>query len=204
MSFFEQRLPDKFSFGAKGGPVFSTAVKKTGGGQRYANRNNLLPIQAYNISNAIRTETDFQELRAFFYVVFGQFDGFRFRALDDYRAALTEGQMELISGSVYQLQKAYVAGSRTFLRPVYKPVSGLVTIYRTRSSVQSAITATIDYTTGQVTVTGHVAGDTYQWAGQFDIPVAFTSDTMAVEMTARNGGGLLLTWPDVSVEEFRL
>lgn len=205
MAFFEQRLPDKFSFGAKGGPVFSTTAKKTQGGQRYANRNWLYPIQAYDISNAIRNETDFQELRAFFYVVGGQGDGFRFRAPDDFKASIAEGQMSLIGGSVYQLLKAYVAGSRTFLRPIYKPASDFpLTAYRTRSSVQSVISPTIDYSTGQVTVSGHVSGDTYQWAGPFDIPVAFTNDKMDVELTARNGGGLLLTWPDVTVEEFRL
>jgi hypothetical protein len=55
--------------------------------------------------------------------------------------------------------------------------------------VTSTITPTIDYTTGQATVTGHVAGDTYTWTGQFDVPVAFVNDSMEAQIINKGRDG---------------
>ena len=52
MSFFEARLPERFSFGARGGPLFSTEVVKTTGGQRFANKNWLMPLHRYDVRTA--------------------------------------------------------------------------------------------------------------------------------------------------------
>ncbi|MEO6710028.1 MAG: DUF2460 domain-containing protein [Planctomycetota bacterium] len=202
MSFFEERLPDCYSFGARGGPVFSTEVVRTAGGQRYANKNWLLPIHRYDISSGIKTRDDFEVLRAFFYNVAGQFDGFRFKDWADYQA--DRQPTVLVSGAIYQMQRSYIRGIRTFKRTISKPVSGTVIFYRTRAGVTSTISPTIDYTTGQVTVAGHVAGDAYTWSGEFDVPVAFTSDAMEREIVDKNAEGLLIGWPSVQIEEIRL
>lgn len=201
MSFFEDRLPECFSFGARGGPVFSTEVVKTQGGQRYANKNWTMPIHRYDVSEAIKTEEDFETIRAFFYNVSGQYDGFRFKDWADYRA--TAQPLSLISGSIYQLNRAYVRGSRTFTRKITKPVDS-ITVYRTRSGATSAISPTISYTTGQVTVSGHAGGDTYSWTGEFDVPVAFSSDMLEAVIENKNDGAFLIRWPSIQVEEIRL
>lgn len=202
MAFFETRLPECYAFGARGGPVFSTEVVKTTGGQRYANANWLMPLHLYDISQGVKTQTDFEVIRDFFYVVGGRRDGFRFKDWADYVATLQP--LSLITGSVYQMNRVYVRGSRTFARPIYKPVAG-ATFVRTRGGTPSAITPTVDYTTGQVTVSGHVAGDTYAWSGEFDVPVAFVNDQMEAEITNRNQReGFLITWPSIQIEEIRL
>ena len=111
-----------------------------------------------------------------------------------------------MSTDVYQLQRLYVFGSRTFTRPIYKPVSGKVTVFRTRSGTTTTITPSIiDLTLGRVTVTGHVGGDTYSWTGEFDVPVAFTSDMMEAVIENKNGGGFPhhLAF-SIQVEEIRL
>ncbi len=101
------------------------------------------------------------------------------------------------------MERAYVFGARTFLRPIYKPVTG-ATFTRTRSGVTSAITPTVATTTGVVTVTGHSSGDTYRWTGEFDVPVAFTSDMMEASIDNRSAGQFVISWPSVQVEEIRL
>lgn len=202
MAFFESRLPERFSFGAKGGPMFSTEVNKTQGGQRFVNKNWTMPLHRFDVSENVKTEDDFAEIRAFFYNVAGQYDGFRFKDWGDYTA--TAQPLSAISaGTTYQMNRAYIFGARTFLRPIYKPVAG-ATFTRTRSGVTSAITPTVSTTTGVVTVTGHVSGDTYRWTGEFDVPVAFTSDMMEVTIDNRSAGQFVVSWPSVQVEEIRL
>lgn len=212
MAFFEQRFPVEYGFGARGGPVFSTEVNKTTGGQRYANRNWQYPIHRYDISAGIKVESDFEVYRAFFYNVAGQFDGFRFKDWHDYSVPAAGGpgnsgtpMVVVSSGVTYQMQRLYKAGTRIYARPIVKPVQGTILVYRTRGSAVTLAAATVDYTTGLVTiVSGHVAGDTYSWSGEFDVPVAFTSDAMeAVIVDKNNGRGLIISWPTVQIEELR-
>ncbi len=202
MSFFEDRLPPRFSFGAKGGPAFSTEVVKTQGGQRYANKNWTMPLHRYDVSENVKTQDDFDEIRAFFYNVSGQFDGFRFKDWADYRAT-AQPLTAIVTGSTYQMTRAYVFGARTFSRPIYKPNSS-ATFTRTRSGVTSTITPSYSTTTGIVTVTGHVTNDTYKWTGEFDVPVAFTSDMCEASIDNKSAGQFVISWPNVQVEEIRL
>lgn len=203
MAFFEERLDPCITFGARGGPVFNTQVSKVDSGFRSANKNWAFPLHRYDVSQGIKSNADFETVRAFFYNVSGQFDGFRFKDWADFEAVQTNTSLTA-SGSDWQMQRKYVRGARTFLRPIYKPVSGTASIYRTRSSVVTTATATIDYATGLATITGHVGGDTYTWNGEFDVPVAFTSDVMEAEIVNRGRDGLLISWPSCQVEEIRL
>lgn len=197
MAFFEDRLPDCFSFGARGGPVFSTEVTKTVGGQRFANKNWTYPLHRYDVSEAIKSEDDFETIAAFFYNVSGQFDGFRFKDFSDYKA--TNQPAALVSTGIYQLQRAYIRGARTFLRTITKPVTPIV-FKRNGSAISPAIV----YSTGRVTVSGHTPGDVYTWSGEFDVPVAFTSDMLEKVIESKNDGQFLIRWPSIQVEEIRL
>jgi uncharacterized protein (TIGR02217 family) len=203
MSFFEQRLPERFSFGAKGGPMFSTEVNKTAGGQRYANQNWLLPLHRFDVSHNAKTEDAFQEIRAFFYNVKGMFDAFRFKDWGDYKAT-SQPLTSIVTGTSYQMTRAYIFGARTFSRPIFKPVSG-ATVTRNRSGALSSASVSVDTTTGIVTIlSGHVGGDVYTWSGEFDIPVAFTSDMLERSIDNRSDGEFVMSWPSIQVEEIRL
>jgi uncharacterized protein (TIGR02217 family) len=203
MALFDNRLPDCYSFGAKGGPKFSTEVNRTQGGQRFANRNWTYPLHVWDISHGIKTQEDFETIRAFFYNVAGQADGFRFKDHLDFEA--NSQPLNFVSGSTWQTYRAYVRGSRTFLRKITRPRQTIV-IKRNRSGTITTITPTVDYSTGQVTaISGHAPlTDTYTWTGEFDIPVAFTTDFMEVVIeNKRPDGQLLIRWPTAQVEEIR-
>jgi uncharacterized protein (TIGR02217 family) len=205
MAFFEQQLPPCYSFGARGGPVWSTVVAKTQGGSRYVNQNWSAPLHRWNISHAVKTNDDFEAVRAFFYVVAGRFDGFRFKDWSDFEATILNTRLTERPGSPgeWQMQRLYTVGSRTYVRDIYKPVAGAV-IWRYRSAVWSAISAGIDYATGGAQFSGHLGGDVYGWVGTFDVPVAFASDTMEAEVVDRAGDDLLVRWPSLEVEEIRI
>ncbi len=206
MMFFDERFPEDISFGARGGPRFSTEVNRTVGGQRFVNRNWLLPLQHYDVSHGIKVPADFERIRAFFYNVYGQFDAFRYKDWTDFECnAVKLGSLAPLDAPIWQLQRDYVRGVRTFHRPIYKPRPGKVIVTRHRAGATSTPSSSVDYATGQVTMTGHVSGDTYTWVGEFDVPVAFTSDVLEAQVVNRNPQkGLLVEWPAITLDEIRL
>lgn len=205
MAFFEQRFPDTIAQNGRGGPRFKTSKAVTGSGYRNVNKEWTAPLHVFNVAQAIRTAEDFEELRAFFYCVYGAFDGFRYKDFADYETTTDNGVCTLISGSIYQLGKLYSIGARSFTRTILKPVAGTVAIIRTRAAVPTDITgsSTIDTTNGQVTVTGHVGGDTYAWSGEFDVPCAFADDALDTELIGP-GPNPLLHWSSIEIEEIRI
>lgn len=204
MAFFEERMNPSLTYGARGGPVFSTSKSYTVSGQRQTNRNWSAPLHRYDVAHAIKTQADFEEIINFFYVVSGSYDGFRFKDWADYLDA-GRGVLQLVTGSEYQMFKTYTKGARTFNREIKKPVAG-IQIIRTRAGVPTNITgtSTVNTATGRVTVTGHQSGDTYKWTGEFDVPVAFMSDEFMPAIIDRGGDGFLIDSGPIMLEEIRL
>lgn len=203
MAFFEDRFPPCVSANMVGGPRFLTDKSYMVGGQRITNRLAQYPLQEFSLAHPIKPEEEFEDLRAFFYVVGGDADGFRFKDWSDFEATQQNTSTTLVTGSTYQLNRKYVFGSRTFTRPIQKPVAGLQ-VFRTRSAVVTNITGstTINLLTGRIIVTGHASGDVYTWSGEFDVPVAFKDPSAAFRVL---GGPRMLTdWPTIEVEEIRL
>jgi uncharacterized protein (TIGR02217 family) len=207
MSFIDYRLSTQICDGSTGGPQWSTAVVTTTGGQRYTNRKWTYPLHTYNLEQGIRDNADFEEVRSLFYICGGQADSFRFRDPLDHELTRDNSTLELISGSVYQIQRVYTLGSLSFVRPIYKPASDTgnsVVVYRTRSGAVSVATATVDYSTGQATLSDHTDGDTYTCTGDFDVPVHFTSDIAEFQRKILNGGRSAAGWDNIEVQEERL
>lgn len=203
MAFFEELFPPEISVGMTGGPRFINSKAYTQSGHRHTNRLALHPLHEYSLAQPSMRDELFDRLRAFFWVVGGDADAFRFKDWSDYRCSQANGITTEVSASVYQLHKAYTYGARTSVRPISKPVAG-ARIYRTRTGVVTDITAasTLDTTTGRVTVVDHLAGDTYGWAGEFHVPVAFR-DSGAVWQWLGNSGSANMAWPSLEVEEVR-
>jgi uncharacterized protein (TIGR02217 family) len=167
-----------------------------------------MPLHRYNVGHAVKTNDDFEIVRAFFYTVAGSFDGFRFKDWADFEATQANSRVSFSSpGSPteWQLQRKYTVGSRTFLRDITKPcASPAPVIYRTRTGVVTVATATVDTTDGTASITGHQAGDTYTWVGEFDVPVAFADDNMEAEIIDNGGDEYLVAWRSIVVEEVRV
>lgn len=191
MSFFEERFPSCIKFGVTGGPRFSTSKATSQNGFTSKQRNWLYPLQSYQADNAIKNEADFEAVRAFFYNVYGGFDGFRFKDWSDYKVADGQGAIITLDDDSKQLARAYTYGARTFIRPISKPVPGTVTITGG---------GTLDYTTGLID-----GGTPTSWVGEFDVPVEFAEDLMDVEVVNRSGTkGLFLSWASLQLQEIRL
>ena len=210
MAFFEQRFDERLSFGARGGPVWNTSVTRTQSGKRYTNKNWLFPLHRYDVSHSVKDAGDFEIVRAMFYCVAGQFDGFRFKDFSDYQLSYSNSRLLPATGSPgspagWQIYRVYTVGSREFLRPIYKPVNHpSFHIRRTRSGDPSNATFTMDWTAGVAYISGHVNGDTYTCHGEFDVPVAFAEDAMSAEIVDAGPDEYLLSWGSIVLEEIRL
>lgn len=206
MDFFEQRLDERISFGARGGPVWKTTRVRTTSGRQWTNREWDYPLHRYQVAHAVKTNADFELVRSLFYVVAGGYEGFRFKDWSDYEATLDNSRLVLRDGSptLWQLSRVYTSGPREFVRPIYKPCADPAPqVYRTRSGITTLITASVDTTTGFATFSGHVSGDTYRWVGEFDVPVTFADDELDSEIVDDGGDDFLIRWPSIVLEEIR-
>jgi uncharacterized protein (TIGR02217 family) len=201
MAFFEALFPPRISANAQGGPRFITEKAYTASGRRSTNRLAALPLADYAIDHPVREAADFEELRAFFYVVGGDADGFRFKDWSDFVLTDANSRLDLVSGTTWQIERLYTFGARTLARPIQKPVAGAV-VHRLRGMTHSTVTTTVDSTTGQCVIGDHVDGDTYTAVGQFHVPVAF-KDPKAVWKFIGGSRGLT-EWTGIDLEEFRL
>lgn len=204
MAFLEQRLSTRIEQGASGGPSVPGRTKSyTPSGKLRQNFVASAPIHRFDVSHGLRQAADYQAVLDIWYIVnFTPYEGFRFRDWRDYRATAANSRCTLITGSTYQLQRVHSYGGVELLRPIYKPVAGVV-ITRNRSGAFSTASHTLDTTTGIATISGHVAGDTYTWAGEFDLPVTFSEDSWVstLEGAAPN---LIIVNQSIPLEEIRL
>jgi uncharacterized protein (TIGR02217 family) len=198
MSFYEFRINDEISRGSKGGPVWSTAKAITSSGRRSVNRNWTSPLWRFDVSYGIRTQEDFEEVRDLFMVVYGAFDGFRYKDWHDYQADEETSSVALVSGSTYQLYRRYTRGSRSFDRKITKPVSGSVVIL---DADGDPISATVDYTAGTFVPD---AGTPAAWSGEFDVPVVFMDDTLDTVEIDGHRDAFLAGLGSIRLEEIRL
>lgn len=205
MAFLEQRLSQRIERGASGGPVNrGRQMVRTAGGRLRQVFTWPEPLHTYTVSHGILGQAQLEELRALWYVVnFTPYEGFRFRDWSDFRATQANSRCTLITGSTYQLQRIYAFAGLEFIRRIQKPVAGAI-VYRTRTGAVTDASASIDTATGIATISGHVSGDTYNWAGEFDVPVTFSDDTWVQQLETMTGDGALATMPTINLEEIVL
>lgn len=202
MALYNQVFPVCVGNDMEGGPRYIAEQAFSQSGQRAFNLYDAEPLREYSLREPIRSGEDFEEVRAFFHATRGV-DTFLFRDPSDCTLTQANSSLTLISGSTYQLNRLYIAPGRTTVRRIQKPAAGLQ-IFRTRSGVTTNITsggASIAFSTGIVTISGHVSGDTYAAAGEFYVPVYF-ADPVALYRVF--GGPRMLTeWPDITLRESR-
>lgn len=190
MSFLDVRFPPAISFGAVGGPAFSTTVAVRSDGRESRNRNWAYELSSFDVSHAAREEALWRELLAFFRVTGGRFNTFRFKDWSDYVCASGEGSFITStygSPTGKQMVKAYTFGGQTVYRIITKPISGKITTDATG----------LDYATGIAT-----AGTT--WYGEFDLHARLDVDQMQLEtLNKQRSGALLAGWGSIRVQEVR-
>lgn len=209
--FLEQQLDPRISVGCSGGPTNPGRVlTELPNGKLVQGFNAMLPLHLFEIGYVKRAVADYQTIVDLWYVTNfpgesdGPYTGFRFKYWGDFEATQANSVLTFISGSTWQLGRVHKVATIRFLRPIYKPVaSPAVVIYRTRSMSVTEAIATVDYTTGIATISGHTAGDTYTWTGQFDLPVTFADNDWTSSLQV-NIEALHVQTPSIRLRELRL
>ena len=210
MQYVDIEFPERIAFGAQSDPMWSTNLVSTIGGSEYTNQNWQDCRHVYDVSLAIRTATEYATVRSHFHQVRGRAKSFPFKDFLDCQVTSSQGVVDDAEDASegYQLFKRYGSGADLYDRKITRPVSGTLTIYRTRSATTTNVTAdcTIDYEGGTFTVTGHVGGDVYTWAGEFRVPVRYDSDRLPSAVTNKQpapDGELFVSCAGITLVEVR-
>lgn len=193
MAFYESpRFPEAISFGATGGPEWSTSVVVTTGAREQRNAAWAYPRHRWDVSTGVKTQADFEAVRAHFMTVRGRLHGFRFKDWSDFAVAHSAGVLLGPSGTTFQLAKRYASGAQSLDRPIRKPIASTVQIKDGTATLVPGADYTLDATTGVVTTVTTRNPATLTWAGEFDVPVRYDTDRLEARIVSRKANGALL------------
>ena len=153
----------------------------------------------WDVASGLKKQAQIDELIAFFRARRGKAYGFRFKDWTDYKAT---GQLLGTGDDVqtqFQLVKHYPSGSVIEVRTITKPVAGTVKVYL-GGVEQLSGGWSVDVTTGLVTCgTAPAMGVEVTADFEFDVPVRFDTDHMAVTIETYR----LHAWQQIPIVELR-
>lgn len=190
MAFIETQFPTGISYGATGGAGFQTDVITVNSGFEQRNAAWADARCVYDVSHGVKTQTQLDTLIAFFRVMKGRSNGFRFKDWTDFAVTTGQGIFVSINSTHFQMYRRYTTSGTNHDRKITKPVSGTV-------QVTGGTGVSVDYTTGIVTVS---SGTPTAWTGEFDVPCRFDTDQMKVSIEHYNA----FTWGQIPVVEIRI
>ena len=190
MPFIETQFPANISYGAVGGPGFNTDVIVVSSGAEQRNSNWEDSRSAWDVSHGVKTDEQLATLIAFFRVMKGRANGFRYKDWQDYIVGSGEGIFRMLTATTFQMVRRYTTAGNNQDRDIKKPVSGTV-------SVTGGTGVSVNYTTGVVTVS---SGTPTAWTGEFDVPARFDTDEMRTSLIFYD----VNAWNNIPVVEIRI
>jgi uncharacterized protein (TIGR02217 family) len=198
MSFAEIQFPVDISYGATGGAMFSTDIVETFGGNEQRNINWSESRGQWNVAHGVKTQNQLDTLIAFFRARRGKAIGFRFKDWSDYRVTAQVIGTGNGTQTAFQLKKSYTS-LVTVDRPIKKPVSGTILVYK--DAVLQVSGYTVDVTTGVITFTVAPANGVVVTATfEFDVPVRFDTDQIEINLESYGIG----SWGNIPLVELRV
>ena len=199
MAFHEVRFPDDIAYGATGGPEYLTSVVSMASGYEQRNANWSAARGKWNVASGLKHQAQLNTLIAFFRARKGKAYGFRFKDWTDYKVtgqALGAGDGMT---KTFQLVKSYISGAGSETRTITKPVLGTFVPYL--GGVKQTSGWSVNTATGLLSfVLAPAQGVAVTADFEFDVPVRFDTDSMAVSIEQFD----LHQWSDIPVIEIRV
>lgn len=185
MAFIEKSLPTTMRRNLSVAPTFQTGIVSLRGGGEFRTSRWSDPLRAFETGYAHRsTETLEDEITSFVYEMKGSFYGFRAKDWSDYQC--TNEQIATGNGTDYyfRMQKSY----GDVLRRILKPIGFKAQVFV--NSVPAGVDDFfIDEKNGVVVFRDPpTSGDVITWSGEFDVPVRFDEDAVALIMRYKDVG----------------
>lgn len=210
MAFHEIRFPANLSFGSVGGPERRTEIVTLTNGHEERRTPWAHSRRRYDAGLGLRSLDDVAALIAFFEARAGQMHGFRWKDWADFKScapsiAPSHLDQDLGVGDgvqrVFALRKGYASGPARYWRPVTKPVEGSILAGVGAVEKREGIEYTVDLARGEITFAVPPDAGAVVTAGfEFDVPVRFDTDRIAVSVSSFQAGDL----PQVPVVEVRI
>lgn len=180
MSFHEVRFPTSVSYGASGGPRFSTTVQILNSGHEQRNINWAQARRDYEVDLSPSRGPEWTAILNFFHARRGRAYGFRLKDFADYQM----NNQPIGSGNgiqtAFQIFKRYVDDdlpSAPYDRKLSKIVAGTVAL--SLSGVEQPSGWSVEEATGLVTFdVAPALSVEIEVACEFDVPVRFDTDVL--------------------------
>lgn len=181
-------FPLALSYGATGGPVYSTDLVQRSSGLEQRNANWRQPRCQWDVGSQHRTQAEVDELVQFFHAVAkGMENVFRFRDPTDDAFANPIGTGDGTT-TTFQLVKVYTYGAMSTIRTIVKPMAGGLHLSVAGVAVEEYDP---DFTTGLVTFwTPPGVGAVVSASGFFEVPTRFNQNVLPITRVAVNAYSL--------------
>ncbi|HRM74719.1 MAG TPA: DUF2460 domain-containing protein [Paracoccus sp. (in: a-proteobacteria)] len=210
MAFHEIRFPANLSFGSVGGPERRTEIVSLTNGHEERRTPWAHSRRRYDAGLGLRSLDDVAALIAFFEARAGQMHGFRWKDWADFKSCAPSVEpsgldQQIGRGNgvqrVFALRKAYASGPARYWRPISKPVEGTVLAGVGGVESRADVDFEVNTAAGLITFAEPPENGGSVTAGfEFDVPVRFDTDRIAVSVASFQAGDL----PQVPVVEVRL
>ena len=192
MAFKDILFPPQISYGASGGPEFSTDVIIIASGMEKRNSNWQQPRYKFEVAHGVKTQDQLDELIAFFYQVQGRRDSFRFKNWMEFEIfEETSLVKETETPGVFQLCKSYGGGK---YKKLTKIVEDTLVVYKS-GAVTTAYT--VDINTGLITIAG--PANTITFTCEYDMHCRFNTDRMWPRIDNYN----IYSWDQIELIEVK-
>jgi len=202
MTFHDTRFPTRISYGATGGPRFSTTVQALNSGHEQRNINWSQARREYQVDISPSRGAEWEELLNFFHARRGRAYGFRLKDFADFK--LDNGLIAVGDGveKSFKIKKIYTNDDVSlwkYERPLSKIVAGSISVFLDGAEQLSGWS--VDDNSGLVTFVSAPANDAnITVTCEFDVPVRFDSDLMAASIP----GPDIHHWQSINLVEIRL
>lgn len=176
-AFQDVLFPPGISHGSRGGPGFLTTVLMLGSGHESRNINWEKSRAKYNVGYGLRTQTELDQVRDFFYCRRGKGYSFPYKDWRDY--AVTGQAVGTGNGTIktFDLKKTYSDGTYSYDRINILPVVATVKIYF--NGVEQGSGWSVDREAATVTFTNAPANGVVIAADfEFHVPCRFDTDDL--------------------------
>ena len=193
-AFHDVRFPTAIALGSTGGPERRTEIVTLGSGREQRNQRWARSRRRYNAGYGVKTLDDLSEVIAFFEARRGRLHGFRFRDPLDNKSCAPGGIIQPVdqpigtgdgTNAAFQLLKRYGSGEDAYAREIAKPVEGSVSVAVEGIIKVEGLDYTINHATGIVSFLAGKepqAGEQVYAGFEFDVPVRFDADEIAVNL----------------------